>query len=128
MLHQASKYSQREVELAANISIFYSSVQMLASTNANISVLGQKYEFFERETINVNLRRNYLYLFDQTQTEAVKMDVSLGVSLVDRDVQDKLQGKLTREHPNIPGARLTNKEDRGPFHITKPVMQEQERA
>ena len=60
-------------------------VQMLASSNVNVSVLGQKYEFFERETVNVNLRRNYVYLFDQTQREAVKMDVSLGVSLVDRD-------------------------------------------
>ena len=58
---------------------------MLASSNVNINVLGQKYEFFERETANVNIRRNYLYLFDQTQKEAVKMDCSLGVSLVDRD-------------------------------------------
>ena len=56
------------------------------------------------------------------------MDVSLGVSLVDRDHQDALQGKLQREHPNIPGARMTNKEDRGPMHLTKPVMQERERA
>ena len=39
---------------------------MLASSNVNIAVLGQKYEFFERETVNVNLRRNYIYLFDQT--------------------------------------------------------------
>ena len=56
------------------------------------------------------------------------MDVSLGVSLVDRDHQDALQGKLQREHPHIPGARMTNKEDRGPLHLTKPVMREQERA
>ena len=101
---------------------------MLASSNVNISVIGQKYEFFERETVNVNLRRNYLFLFDQTQHEAVKLDVSLGVSLVDRDTQDKLQDKLQREHPNIPGARLTNKEDRGPLNMAKPVMREQERA
>ena len=68
---------------------------MLASSNVNVSVLGQKYEFFERETTNINVRRNYLYLFDQaTNREAVKMDVSLGVSLVDRDAQDRLQGKL----------------------------------
>ena len=40
------------------------------------------------------MRRNYLMLFDQSQKEAVKMDVSLGVSLVDRDHQDVLQGKL----------------------------------
>jgi len=97
---------------------------MLASSNVNIGILGQKYEFFERETANVNLRRNYLFLFDQTQREAVKMDVSLGVSLVDRDQQDRLEGKLAREHPNIPGARLTKKEDKGPLHLTKPVMRE----
>ena len=54
--------------------------------------------------------------------------MSLGVSLVDRDVQDKLQGKLAREHPNIPGARLTAKEDRSVFHVTKPVMGDKERA
>jgi len=39
-------------------------VQMLASSNVNVNVLGQKYEFFERETANINIRRNYLYLFD----------------------------------------------------------------
>ena len=77
---------------------------MLASSNVNINILAQRYEFFERETANVNLRRNYLYLFDQLQNEVVKLDVSLGVSLVDRDVQDRLQGKMVREHPNIPGA------------------------
>ena len=90
---------------------------MLASSNVNIHVLGAKYEFFERETANVNLRRNYIYLFDGTQREAVKMDVSLGVCLVDRDQQDRLNGKLQREHPNIPGAALTTKEDRGPLRI-----------
>ena len=88
---------------------------MLASSNVNINVLAQKYEFFERETANVNLRRNYLYLFDQMQNEVVKMDVSLGVSLVDRDAHDRLQGKMAREHPNIPGAQLTNKKDKGPL-------------
>jgi hypothetical protein len=39
-------------------------VQMLASSNVNINVLATNYEFFERETANVNLRRNYLFLFD----------------------------------------------------------------
>ena len=80
------------------------SVQMLASSNVNINVLATNYEFFERETANVNLRRNYLFLFDQMQNEVVKLDVSLGVSLVDRDAQDRLQGKVQRQHPNIPGA------------------------
>ena len=110
-------------------SIVLCSVQMLASSNVNVSVLGQKYEFFERETTNINVRRNYLYLFDQaTNREAVKMDVSLGVSLVDRDAQDRLQGKLQREHPSIPGARMTNKEDKGALQISRPVMREQDRT
>ena len=56
------------------------------------------------------------------------MDCSLGVCLVERDQQDRLKNKVQREHPNIPGARLTNKEDRGPLHIVKPTMHEQERA
>ena len=90
---------------------------MLASSNVNVKVLAQNNEFFGEETINVNLRRNILYLFDQLQNEAVKMDVSLGVSLVDREISEKLQGKLERTCPNIPGARLTGKEDRGPLHM-----------
>ena len=48
------------------------------------------------------------------------MDVSLGVSLVERDALEKLQGKLERACPNIPGARMTGKEDRGPLHMQKP--------
>ena len=38
---------------------------MLASSNVNVKILGQNYEFFGEETLNVNLRRNILYLFDQ---------------------------------------------------------------
>jgi len=52
------------------------------------------------------------------------MDVSLGVSLVDRDSQDRLQGKLQTEHPSIPGARMTNKEDKSALQLAKPVMRE----
>ena len=37
---------------------------MLASSNVNVKVLGQNNEFLGEETINVNLRRNMLYLFD----------------------------------------------------------------
>ena len=93
---------------------------MLASSNVNVKVLGQNNEFFGEETINVNLRRNILYLFDQLQNETVKMDVSLGVSLVDREASDKLAGKLERACPNIPGARMTGKEDKGPLHLQRP--------
>ena len=93
---------------------------MLASSNVNISILAQNYEYFERESPNVNLRRNYLMLFDPMHNEVVKLDCSLGVSLVSRDEQDKLQGKLLTEHPNIPGARMTSKEDKGLLHLQKP--------
>ena len=90
---------------------------MLASSNVNVAILGHNYTFFDRETVNKNLRRNYVYLFDQTNSSAIKMDVSLGVSLVDRDSESKLQGKMQVEHPNMPGVRMTNKEDRGPLHM-----------
>ena len=93
---------------------------MLASSNVNVKVLAQNMEFFGEETINVNLRRNILYLFDQLQNETVKMDVTLGVSLVDREASDQLAGKLERACPNIPGARMTGKEDKGPLHMQKP--------
>ena len=72
---------------------------MLASSNVNINILAQRYEFFERETANVNLRRNYLYLFDQLQNEVVKLDVSLGVSLVDWGL---LRGPLGSQVCQIP--------------------------
>ena len=37
---------------------------MLASSNVNVNVLAKNNDFFGEETINVNLRRNMLYLFD----------------------------------------------------------------
>jgi hypothetical protein len=97
---------------------------MLASSNVNVAVLGNRYEFFQPETVNINLRRNYLVLFDSVQNEAVKMDVSLGVSLVDRDHQERLVGKVKNSHPNIPGARITGKEDKGPLHMQRPRAHE----
>ena len=102
------------------------SVQMLASSNVSVKILGQNYEFFGEETLNVNLRRNILYMFDQLQNEAVKCDVSLGVSLVDRETSNKLAGKVDRACPNIPGARMTGKEDKGPLHMQKPQPHESE--
>lgn len=58
---------------------------MLASSNVNVGVLGKNDLFFQPEKVNVNLRRNYMILFDSLQNESVKIDCSLGVSLVDRD-------------------------------------------
>jgi hypothetical protein len=40
------------------------SIQMLASSNVNIAVLAKNDEFLKHETANVNLRRNYIVLFD----------------------------------------------------------------
>jgi len=92
-------------------------VQMIASSNVNIGVMAQKYEFFNEETSNLNLRRNYVFLFDQLQNEVVKMDVSLGVSLVDREKQRSLQSKVQVAHPNIPGARITKEQDKAPMYM-----------
>jgi hypothetical protein len=38
---------------------------MLASSNVNIAVLAKNHEFLKPETANVNLKRNYVVLFDQ---------------------------------------------------------------
>lgn len=100
---------------------------MLASSNVNIAVLAKHNEFLKPETANVNLRRNYIVLFDSTQTEAVKLDCSIGVSLVDREHQDRLMGKVQNSHPLIPGAKITGKEDRGPLHMQKPQPHEVQR-
>ena len=58
---------------------------MLGSSNVNVGILGKNYEFFDEEKANLNLRRNYLFLFDNMKNEVMKLDVSLGVSLLDRN-------------------------------------------
>ena len=80
---------------------------MLASSNVNIAMFAKHNEFLKPETANMNLRRNYLALFDTAQVETVKIDCSLGVSLVDREHQERLTGKLQNAHPIIPGAKIT---------------------
>lgn len=97
---------------------------MLASSNVNIASLAKSNEFLRLETANVNLKRNYLALFDGAQTETVKLDCSLGVSLVDREHQERLTGKVESAHPIIPGAKISSQKDRGPLHIMKPVPHE----
>ena len=61
---------------------------MLASSNVNISCLST--QILKQETADQNVRRNYLVLFDSTETECVKMDVSLGVSVVDTEKEKQL--------------------------------------
>ena len=63
---------------------------MLATTNVDISILAKNYEFFEQEKANLNLRRNFIYLFDNMKNEVMKLDVTLGVSLLDRQENMKL--------------------------------------
>lgn len=55
---------------------------MLASSNVNIGILG--HSCLKPEIAEQNVRRNNLVLFDSANQECVKMDVSIGVSLVDR--------------------------------------------
>jgi hypothetical protein len=56
---------------------------MLASSNVQLGVLASN--CLKPERAEVNVRRNYLVLFDSANLECVKLDVSIGVSLVDRE-------------------------------------------
>jgi hypothetical protein len=67
---------------------------MMASSNVDISVMGKNYEFFESEKANLNLRRNFLYLFDNMKNEVMKVDVSIGVSLLDPKEDSSLKDRL----------------------------------
>ena len=44
----------------------------------------------------MNLRRNYLTLFDSMKNETVRLDVTLGISLLDRSESQKLQDKIEK--------------------------------
>lgn len=44
----------------------------------------------------MNLKRNYLTLFDSMKNEAVRLDVTLGISLLDRGESQRLQDRLER--------------------------------
>lgn len=63
---------------------------MIASSNVSINVIAKNYEFFDDEKANWNLRRNFLYLFDNMKNEVIKLDVSMGVSLLERKEQERL--------------------------------------
>ena len=95
---------------------------MLASSNVNIGVMAQNNAFLAPETSDSNLRRNYLVLFDSQKNETVKIDCSIGVSLLDREKQDmlkakgKIKGDLEGCHPYIPNVKMAG-QDKGPMHI-----------
>ena len=78
------------------------SIQIQASANVSLGAFREDYLQPERQ--NVNLRRNYLQLFDSMKSEIVRLDVTIGVSLLDRNEQDKLTAKLDKVQPNIPNA------------------------
>lgn len=80
---------------------------MLASANVGLGSWASNQEnpeFLQPERPNFNLRRNFLQLFDPMRSESVRLDVSLGISLMDRQEQERVQGKLERQHPYIPNA------------------------
>lgn len=54
----------------------------------------------------MNLRRNFIFLYDHMTNEVVKLDATIGVSLLDRNEADRIHQKLERIHPMIPHARL----------------------
>jgi len=43
---------------------------MLASSNVDIGILANNYEFFEEERANFNLRRNFIHLFDNVKMKS----------------------------------------------------------
>ena len=44
------------------------------------------------------------------KNQILKLDVSIGVSLVERKEQERLKAKMDLIHPNIPNARLGERE------------------
>lgn len=48
----------------------------------------------------------------------MKLDVSIGVSLVDREKEAQLKDSLQNIHPSIPGAKMP-KEDRKELNVQK---------
>jgi hypothetical protein len=94
MLLQISKYNYGVLTCG--------SIQIQAS--ANVSLGAFREDYLQPERPNVNLRRNYLQLFDSMKSEIVRLDVTIGVSLLDRNEQDKLTAKLDKVQPNIPNA------------------------
>ena len=59
-----------------------------------LSTFSNDNQFMYEEVANINLRRNFLSLFDSMKNEVVRLDVTLGVSLVERVENEKLKGKL----------------------------------
>lgn len=87
---------------------------MIASSNVDLSIMAKNYEFFEEEKANLNLRRNFLFLFDNLKNEIMKLDVTIGVSLLDRKENQVLESKLDKIHPLIPNAKMTGP---GPLNL-----------
>ncbi|CDW82200.1 UNKNOWN [Stylonychia lemnae] len=89
-----------------------------AQPNNNVSLLlfAQDQAYFEVETQNLNLRRNYLYLFDNLKNEVMKLDSTIGISLLERNEQEKLNSKLDRIHPFIPNAKI-GEEDKATMQL-----------
>ena len=62
----------------------------------SLASFAEEQQFLAPELSNVNLRRNYLTLFDSMKNETVRLDVTLGISLLDRSESQKLQDKIEK--------------------------------
>jgi hypothetical protein len=62
--------------------------------------------FLAPETPGHNLRRNVLTLYDGLRNETLKLDVTIGLSLMEKNEQARLTTRLERAHPHIPNAQV----------------------
>jgi len=61
--------------------------------------------------INVNLKRSIVYLYDNMKNEVIKLDVSVGISLVNKEDVDDLKKKLEKSNVDIPRVRMSGTEE-----------------
>jgi hypothetical protein len=78
------------------------SIQILGSSTVNLAAFAQDQAYLAGERANVNIKRHGLSLFDAMKNEVVRLDVTMGVSLMERGEGERLAGKLERVHPTIP--------------------------
>jgi len=51
------------------------------------------------------------------RNEVMKIDVSIGLSLLDKEETLKIKDKMDKIHPIIPNAKMTGSTDKGVLHF-----------